>query len=73
MSPSGATGAYAGSRLDRLPMSAWHYRLVALVTAGVFVDLFELYSGGSVLAALVQEGWSTMSINATFQIGRAHV
>jgi len=56
----------AGARLDRLPMSVWHYKLIALVTAGVFVDLFELYSGGSILAALVQEGWSTMSINATF-------
>lgn len=63
---SGAIGVNAGGRLDRLPMSAWHYRLVALVTAGVFVDLFELYSGGSILAALVQSGWSTMSINATF-------
>lgn len=67
MSPApGAVSANAGSRLDRLPMTTWHYRLVALVTAGVFVDLFELYSGGSILAALVQEGWSTMSINATF-------
>jgi putative MFS transporter len=59
-------GVNAGARLDRLPMSRWHYKLIALVTAGVFVDLFELYSGGSILAALVQSGWSTMSINATF-------
>ncbi len=59
-------GVNAGARLDRLPMSPWHYRLIALVTAGVFIDLFELYSGGSILAALVQSGWSTMSINATF-------
>lgn len=67
MSPaSGAVSANAGNRLDRLPMSRWHYQLVALVTAGMFVDLFELYSGGSILAALVQEGWSTMSVNATF-------
>ena len=56
----------AGARLDRLPMSAWHYRLLALITAGVFVDTFELYSGGSVLAALVQSGWSTLEVNATF-------
>jgi MFS transporter, putative metabolite:H+ symporter len=63
---SGLIGANAGARLDRLPMSRWHYKLVALVTAGVFVDLFELYSGGSILAALVQDGWSTMEINATF-------
>ena len=59
-------GVNAGARLDRLPMSRWHYKLIALVTAGVFVDLFELYSGGSILASLVQSGWSTMPINATF-------
>ncbi len=56
----------AGPRMDRLPMSGWHYRLVALITAGLFIDAFELYSGGGVLAALVQTGWSTLALNATF-------
>ncbi|MBW7970251.1 MFS transporter [Bradyrhizobium sp. BR 10289] len=58
--------ANSGPRLDRLPLGPWHYRLLALITAGLFVDTFELYSAGAVLAALVQSGWSTMSLNATF-------
>ncbi len=58
--------ANSGSRLDRLPMSPWHYWITALITAGLFLDTFELYSGGSVLANLVQTGWSSNAINATF-------
>ena len=56
----------AGPRLDRLPLTRWHIRIAALITAGLFLDTFELYSGGGVLAALIQTGWSTVSINATF-------
>jgi putative MFS transporter len=52
--------------MDRLPMSAWHYKIVILITAGLFIDAFELYSGGGVLAALVQSGWSTIAVNASF-------
>lgn len=58
--------ADSGARLDRLPLGRWHYRLLGLITAGLFVDTFELYSGGAVLAALVQSGWSTVQVNATF-------
>ena len=56
----------AGPRLDRLPMSAWHYKLTLLIAAGMFIDAFELYSGGAVLAALVQSHWSTVAVNANF-------
>ncbi len=62
------TTADTGPRLDRLPLTPWHYRLAALITAGLFLDTFELYSGGGVLAAMVQSGWSTPSINATFLV-----
>ena len=58
--------ANAGPRMDRLPMSPWHTRLVLLIAAGLFIDAFELYSGGGVLAALVQSHWSTLKFNATF-------
>ena len=47
-------------------MSAWHYKIVALVAAGIFVDTFELYSGGGILAALIKDGWSTVALNARF-------
>ncbi len=62
------TTADAGPRLDRLPLTPWHYRLATLITAGLFLDTFELYSGGGVLAAMVQSGWSTPSVNATFLV-----
>ncbi len=58
--------ASSGPRLDRLPMSSWHYWITALITAGLFLDTFELYSGGAVLANLVQTGWSNNTTNATF-------
>ena len=58
--------ANAGPRMDRLPLSPWHYRLVALIASGMFIDAFEIYSGGAVLAAMVQSGWSTLALNATF-------
>ena len=67
MSPATAT-ADAGPRLDRMPLTPWHHRLAMLITAGLFLDTFELYSGGGVLAAMVQGGWSTPSINATFLV-----
>ena len=60
------TTVNTGPRLDRLPMSPWHYWITVMITAGLFVDTFELYSGGAVLANLVQTGWSSNAINATF-------
>jgi len=59
-------GANAGPRMDRLPLSPWHYRLIALIAAGMFVDAFEIYSGGAVLASMLGSGWSTLTMNATF-------
>ena len=37
--------ANAGPRVDRLPTSAWHYKIVMLITAGLFIDAFQLHSG----------------------------
>ena len=48
----------SGGRLDRLPISAFHYRVLGLVGAGMFLDAFEIYLAGGVLAALVKSGWS---------------
>ncbi|MGI4795000.1 MAG: MFS transporter [Janthinobacterium lividum] len=59
-------GANAGPRMDRLPLSPWHYRLIALIAAGMFIDAFEIYSGGAVLASMLGSGWSTLTMNATF-------
>ena len=40
----------AGARLDRLPISPFHYRIFALVGAGMFFDGYDLYVAGGVLA-----------------------
>jgi MFS transporter, putative metabolite:H+ symporter len=57
----------AGARLDRLPASRFHYRILALIGGGMFRDAFEIYLQGAVLAALIGIGWSTPAQNANFQ------
>ncbi|MEU2678889.1 MFS transporter [Streptomyces sp. NPDC007107] len=44
-------------RLDRLPVGAWHRRLTAIVGVGAFFDLYEVFLGG-VLAAALAESWA---------------
>ena len=39
----------AGARLDRLPISSFHYRIFWLVGAGMFFDGYDLYVAGGVL------------------------
>jgi putative MFS transporter len=56
----------AGPRLDRLPLGAFHRRMLALIAAGMFFDAFDIYLQGSLLGALVHDGWSTPEINASF-------
>ncbi|MFI5661610.1 MFS transporter [Streptomyces sp. NPDC051684] len=43
-------------RLDRLPVGPWHRRLTAIVGVGAFFDLYEVFLGG-VLAAALAESW----------------
>ena len=56
----------AGARLDRLPIAPFHWRLLGLIGAGMFLDGFEVYLGGGVLGALVKDGWSDLAHNAQF-------
>jgi MFS transporter, putative metabolite:H+ symporter len=56
----------AGARLDRLPPSRFHYRILGLIGGGMFLDAFEIYLQGAVLAALIGIGWSTPAQNANF-------
>ncbi len=55
-----------GARLDRLPFTAFHTRVVVLIALGLFIDVFDIYLAGGVLASLVKSGWSTMQANASF-------
>ena len=56
----------AGARLDRLPLSSFHRRIMWLIGAGMFFDGFDIYLAGIVLGATVKSGFSTLSQNAEF-------
>ena len=56
----------AGARLDRLPMSAFHYRIFALIAAGMFFDGYDLYIAGPVLGSVLNTKFSTLSANGWF-------
>ncbi|MGZ5837409.1 MAG: MFS transporter, partial [Xanthobacteraceae bacterium] len=56
----------AGARLDRLPISSFHYRIFWLIGAGMFFDGYDLYVGASVLGAMLQEKFATLPDVAWF-------
>ena len=56
-----ASAVNAGARLDRLPISSFHYRIFWLVGAGMFFDGYDLYIAGGVLASVVQTKFSHRS------------
>jgi len=58
--------ASAGARLDRLPISKFHYRIFWLIAAGMFFDGYDLYVAGPVLGAALQSGFSTLAQNGWF-------
>lgn len=68
MSESGQVDlpASAGARLDRLPISSFHWRVLALIAGGLFFDAFDTYMAGGVLGSLVKEGTSNVDLNAAF-------
>jgi MFS transporter, putative metabolite:H+ symporter len=61
-----ATAVNAGARLDRLPISSFHYRIFWLVGAGMFFDGYDLYVAGGVLASTLQTKFSTIPQNLQF-------
>jgi len=58
--------ANAGARLDRMPIGAFHYRIMWLIGIGMFFDGFDIYVAGAVLAATLKGGFSTLGQNAGF-------
>jgi putative MFS transporter len=61
-----AATANAGARLDRLPISSFHRRILWLIGIGMFFDGFDIYVAGAVLGGTLKSGFSTMSQNAEF-------
>lgn len=56
----------AGARLDRLPISRLHWRILGLITAGAALDAFDIYLAGGVVAAMLKDGFATVQQNAVF-------
>ena len=56
----------AGARLDRLPVSGFHRRILRLIGLGMFFDGFDIYLGAAVLGATLRSGFSTLGENAAF-------
>jgi MFS transporter, putative metabolite:H+ symporter len=56
----------AAARLDRLPTSAFHRRILWLIGIGMFFDGFDLYVAATVLGATLKSGFSTLGQNAQF-------
>ncbi|SAK69336.1 major facilitator transporter [Caballeronia catudaia] len=56
----------SGARLDRLPMSRFHWKMLGLISAGACLDAFDVYLAGGVSAAMLKSGFSTLQLNALF-------
>ncbi|HVH72614.1 MAG TPA: MFS transporter [Candidatus Dormibacteraeota bacterium] len=56
----------AGARLDRLPLSSFHRRILMLIGIGMFFDGFDVYVAATVLGATLKAGFSTVAQNAQF-------
>lgn len=61
-----ATIVNSGARLDRLPISRFHWRMLMLIAAGGFVDAFDVYLPSSVVAAAVKDGFTDLAHGAMF-------
>ncbi|EAA9516482.1 MFS transporter, partial [Salmonella enterica] len=49
---------HIGARLDRLPLSRFHFRIFGIISFGLLLTGFLSYSGNVVLAKLIDSGWS---------------
>ncbi|HYA61663.1 MAG TPA: MFS transporter [Candidatus Sulfotelmatobacter sp.] len=56
----------AGARLDRLPISRFHRRILALIGIGMFFDGYDVYVAATVLGATLKTGFSSLAQNAQF-------
>lgn len=61
-----ARSVNAGAKLDRLPISGLHWRILGLITAGAALDAFDVYLAGGVAAALLKDGFATTQQGAIF-------
>ena len=62
------TPSSIAARLDRLPLSGWHRRMVLLIGLGSFFNLFEI-ALGSFLGVLLGAQWSLSTFDRSMIIG----
>jgi putative MFS transporter len=62
------TPSSIAARLDRLPVTGWHRRMVVLIGLGSFCNLFEI-ALGTFLAVLLGAQWSLSTLDRSMVIG----
>jgi MFS transporter, putative metabolite:H+ symporter len=60
------------ARLDRLPLTRWHWALIIVVGLGTFFDLYEVFLGG-VLGAVLTDEWQLSTNEKSFVIASAFI
>lgn len=58
-----------GRQLDQLPIGKWHWKIFFLIGFGLQINGFLNSSGSTILADLVDKGWSNNFFNALFSSG----
>lgn len=68
MSQSGSQSSYHGiaARIDRLPISNFHRKILWLLGGVVFCDSIDMNIGGPIIAQLLASGWSDAGLNSLF-------
>ncbi|MCU1679811.1 MAG: putative rane protein [Amycolatopsis sp.] len=69
---SGHTSASIAARLDRLPLSRWHRRMVVLIGLGSFFNFFEV-AIGSFFGVLLGAQWHLTTVDRSMIIGSVFV
>jgi MFS transporter, putative metabolite:H+ symporter len=55
--PAGPVAVQSAARLDRLPLTRWHWQITLIAGIGTFFDLYEVFLGG-VLGPVLAKEWS---------------
>lgn len=56
----------SGARLDRLPITTFHWKILGLISAGAFLDAFDIYLANGALAAMVKSGFTDLHVGSFF-------
>ncbi|HKT98587.1 MAG TPA: MFS transporter [Paraburkholderia sp.] len=56
----------AAGRLDRLPISRFHWKILGLIAGGAFLDAFDIYLANGSVAAMVKDGFTDLHHGAMF-------